>query len=143
MKDVVINIKGIQFVDGEEDSVEITMVGKMGERNGKTLLMYEESDQITGAKTTNTLKIKGEESVTIVKSGGELSRMEIEMGRRNTGHYSTGHGDLMLGVFGEKLVNELNDCGGRFFARYTLDINSNLISRNELEISVQPANRRR
>ena len=46
----------------------------------------------------------------------------------------------MLGIFANKISNSLNDDGGKLNFSYTLDINSGLISENEIEINIKEAN---
>ena len=143
MKDVIIHIKGRQFVvdadAGEAEIVELTTVGKMGARGGKTFLTYAEDPTLYGAEVTTTLKITGNDSVIMQRSGGSDSRLQIERGQRSFSHYETGYGSLMVWVFGEQIQNHLDEMGGRLLMSYTIDVESNLISRNELEITVKPA----
>lgn len=138
MKDVWINIKGTQFVDDESDVIELTTLGKMGEKNGRIFLTYTEEREHMPAVIT-TLKISGENSVVMQKSGGDTSRLMIEKGQRNLSLYETGYGALTIGVFGEKIENRMNENGGQINMSYTIDANSSLLSRNELEITVKEA----
>ena len=46
---------------------------------------------------------------------------------------------MTVGVFGEEIENTLTENGGKLFMKYSLDINSGLISENEIEISVKAA----
>lgn len=136
MKNVLIKIKGTQTVGEQSDTVELTTVGKMGEKNGRVFITYSE-EQTEIPATLTTLKIAGEKSVTIQRSGGSTNRLFIEKGQRNLSLYETGYGVLTIGVFGEKIVNEINETGGRLTMSYTLDANSSLISRNKLEIHIK------
>lgn len=138
MKDVWINIKGTQFVDDESDVIELTTLGKMGEKNGRIFLTYTEEREHMPAVIT-TLKISGEKSVVMQKSGGDTSRLMIEKGQRNLSLYETGYGALTIGVFGEKIENRMNENGGQINMSYTIDANSSLLSRNKLEITVKEA----
>lgn len=137
LKNVIMVIRGTQTVEDMQDTVELTTVGKMGEKNGKTFLTYEEDED--GVSVVTTLKISGEESVTMQKSGGNTSRLMIEKGQRNISIYETGYGNLAIGVFGETIKNGLQQNGGVLEVSYTLDANSSLLSHNKLEISVKEA----
>lgn len=137
LKNVIMVIRGTQTVEDMQDTVELTTVGKMGEKNGKTFLTYEEDED--GVSVVTTLKISGEESVTMQKSGGNTSRLMIEKGQRNISIYETGYGNLAIGVFGETIKNDLQQNGGVLEVSYTLDANSSLLSHNKLEISVKEA----
>ena len=43
-----------------------------------------------------------------------------------------------MGVFGENLVNKLNDDGGILDITYTIDVEHRLVSKNNIKISVTP-----
>jgi hypothetical protein len=49
---------------------------------------------------------------------------------------------MMVGVFTSKVKSDLGDLGGKLEIYYTLDINSNLSSSNELLITVKEANQK-
>lgn len=140
MKDVIIDIKGTQEVDGESDVVEVTTVGKMNVIAGKTYLKYDDS-ATTGVKGVScVIKIDPEDnSVVMSRSGALNSRMYIKRGQRHICHYETGQGTLTMGIFGEMIKNDINADGGELFMSYTLDANCQLLSRNKVEITVKQA----
>ena len=52
-------------------------------------------------------------------------------------HYIIPQGEMMVGVFGENIKNTLGETGGELFLSYTIDINMGLLSKNQVEISVE------
>lgn len=66
--------------------------------------------------------------------------MLLEKGKRHLFHYKTSFAEFMLGIFANKISNSLSDDGGKLNFSYTLDINSGLISENEIEINIKEAN---
>ncbi len=140
MQDVIIDIKGTQEVDGDEDVIELTTVGKMNVIGGKTYLRYNDS-VATGVEGVNcVIKIDPKDnSVVMSRSGALNSRMYIKKGQRHICHYETGQGVLTLGVFGETVQENISDKGGSLYMSYTLDINYGMISRNKVEINVKQA----
>ena len=140
MKDVIIDIKGIQEVDGEEDIVEVTTVGKMNTIAGKTYLKYDDSVATGMEGVSCVIKIDPEDdSVMMSRSGALNSRMYIKSGQRHICHYETGHGTITMGIIGEVIKNGLNADGGELYMSYTLDANCQLLSRNKVEITVKQA----
>lgn len=137
VKDVLIKIKGTNEANGEKNTVELKTVGKMGKREGKTYLIYDESESIGTKGVKTTLKIDGQSQVVLQRTGALTSRLIIENGMRHNCCYSTVQGDIQVGVFGEKITSSLKDNGGNLYMRYTVDVNMGLISRNEIEISVK------
>ena len=88
MKDVLIDIKGIQNVDGEDDITELTTVGKMDVIAGKTYLRYEDrtGDSDEGISCLIKLDPK-DDSIIMQRSGSFNSRMYIKKGQRHICHY--------------------------------------------------------
>ena len=140
MKDVLIKITGTQGLDGDTDSVELTTVGKMGIKEGQFLLSYDESEMLGVKGIKTTLMVKNENTVILKRSGGYASRLIVQEGARNSCFYSTPHGDLVIGIFGESVSHNLTEDGGTLNMSYTIDSNLQLISKNTVEISVKGVN---
>lgn len=140
MKDVIIDIKGTQEVDGEQDTVEITTVGKMNRIGSKTYLRYDDSTATGMDGVSCLIKVDPEDDSVIMQRSGALnSRMYIKKGERHICHYETGQGVLTLGIFGESVQYGLSEKGGSLSMSYTLDVNYGMVSRNSVEIIVKQA----
>ncbi|MDD4698756.1 MAG: DUF1934 domain-containing protein [Oscillospiraceae bacterium] len=137
MKDVVISVKGIQQVNGQDDVVEMKTVGQMDKINGKIYLRYDDSVMLGVEGIKTTVKVQGNDMVVLQRSGRLQSRLMIERGQRHLCHYGTEHGDITIGVFGQSIINDLNEFGGELSMSYTIDINSSMVSRNEVKITVK------
>lgn len=138
MKDVLIDIKGTQSIDGDSDVVELTTVGKMNIIGGKTYLKYEDCTSSENDGISCLIKIDHKDnSVIMQRSGAFNSRMYIKKGQRHTCHYETVGGTLTMGIFGENVKDEMTANGGRLFMSYTIDVNYGMLSRNSVEIKVK------
>lgn len=138
IKDVVISIKGIQGLDGEQDTVELTTDGQYGIKDEQFYISYEEGKLLdSGDEVKTQLFIKNNDSVVLQRSGSIKSRMLIVKGERNTCYYSTPMGELIIGIFGEEIQHSLNDKGGKLTLKYTIDSNLQIVSRNEVNITVR------
>lgn len=138
MKDVLIDIKGTQSVDGSDDVIELTTVGKMNIIGGKTYLKYDDCTSSDGEGISCLIKIDHKDnSVIMQRSGVFNSRMYIKKGQRHTCHYETVGGTLTMGIFGENIKDEITPDGGRLFMSYTIDVNYGMLSRNSVEIKVK------
>lgn len=140
MTDVIIDIKGIQEVDGEEDVVSVTTVGKMDVIGGKTYLRYDDSTATGTEGVSCLIKIDREDNSVVMSRSGVLnSRMYVKKGQRHICHYQTEQGVLTMGIFGESVQENINENGGSLFMSYTLDVNYGMVSRNKVEINVKQA----
>ena len=137
MKEVLIRITGTQGIDDDTDSVELTTVGRLGVKDGQFLITYDESEMmgVKGIKTS--LMIKEDNTVVLKRTGAYQSRLIVQQGVRNSCFYSTPHGDLFIGIFGECVEHNLSGGGGTINMSYTIDSNLQLISRNTVKINIK------
>jgi uncharacterized beta-barrel protein YwiB (DUF1934 family) len=140
--DALISIKGIVVSDnGPPDVIELVTSGRYYTKDGKRYISYLESEENGLPDVKTTLKIEGEDSVTLIRSGAAQSRLIIAKGQRQLCHYGTDFGSLMVGISGCHIRSSLDDVGGELSFNYTLDVNSSTVSRNEVSISVREANK--
>lgn len=141
IKDVIIDIKTEQTVDGDTDLIEFTTDGRFGFNEGSYFISYDESEllEVEGEVKT-TVFIKPDNSVVLQRKGAYNSKMVIEKGIRNNCFYATPMGELALGVFGEKVKANLTDNGGTVCMNYSIDANMQLLSQNQVKISIKEVN---
>ncbi|MBR7132687.1 MAG: DUF1934 domain-containing protein [Clostridia bacterium] len=138
IKDVLIEIKGTQGIDGDFDTIEFVTDGRFGIKNGRYYITYDEGAMFdTGDKVKTAIYIKSEDSVVLQRTGTVTSRMLVEKGKRNSCFYNTPVGEMVIGIFGESIENNLNDFGGEIKLKYTIDSDLRLISRNEVNINIR------
>ena len=136
-KDVLIEIKGIQNIDGEKDVIELFTCGKFYLKNRKYYISYSESES-TGFKDSDTLlKVDGDHTVTMTRTGNTSSHLVIEKGRRHQCHYDTGYGMITVGISGDSIISDLSENGGKLDFSYSMDINSALTSENRVIITIK------
>lgn len=140
-EDYSISITGRQFYPGEEgiDPGEITLrtTGTYTQRGGVRFIAYKEYDE-SDPKLARTSVLKLEPGKLTMMRGGTATRLILEEGKRHLCLYDTGYGTLSVGVFTSSLRSSLDKQGGKLDVKYTLDIDSNLSSRNEIQIKVEP-----
>lgn len=141
MNDVIISIKSTQGLGDDTNSIEFTTLGQIAEKNGKIYLFYNEGENFESDNVKTTIKIDSENTVSLKRSGDVQSRLQIQKGKRINCFYSIPQGELVLGIYGENVINELSTSGGRLIMNYTVDVENDLISRNCVEIIVKEVNR--
>ena len=135
----LISILGKQYMDGDQGEIQLTTLGSYVHKGGNRYIMYREYDQEKKKKTTSILKVESDNKVTLIRNGGQNSRLVLEKGQRHMCYYDTGYGSMMIGVFANQIKNGLTDEGGALEVSYSLDINSDLTSFNEIFIEVKNA----
>ena len=141
IKDVVIKIITEQTVDSDTDQIEFTTDARYGFKDGSYFVSYDESRLLdVDGEVKTTLFVKPDNSIVFQRKGAYNSRMVIEKGIRNNCFYQTPHGELSLGIFGEKVFSKLDNNGGKISMKYTIDTGSQMLSRNKVNISIREVN---
>ena len=138
-EDYDINIIGRQDYTGLDEVGEISLntTGSYTAKGGTRFIAYKEYDaENPKVSCTSVLKVEPDK-VTMMRSG-TATRLILEKGRRHLRLYDTGYGMLTVGVFTSQLDSSLGEQGGRVDIKYTLDIDSNLSSSNEITVEVKP-----
>lgn len=135
----LISIRGRQKIDDENGEIELTTLGNYIKRGKSRYIVYQEyTSDDSSQKRTSVLKVD-DSRVTLMRGGADSTRLILESGKRHLCQYDTGYGNMMIGVFTSSVHSELDDMGGNLDVNYTLDINSNLSSTNEIHITVKEA----
>lgn len=134
-----INIVGRQKIDDDVGEVTLTTLGSYVTKGDTRFIVYKEYDpDRNNAATISVLKVDGGNTVTLMRGGGN-TRLILEKGKRHQCQYDTGFGALLVGVFTSEVDSRLHDKGGELAVNYTLDINADLSSINEILITIKEA----
>lgn len=136
-EDYTINIRGRQFYEEDTGEVTLSTTGSYSERNGVRFIAYKEYDE-DDPRLSHTAVLRVEPGKVTMIRAGSSTQLILEEGRRHLCHYDTGFGSLTVGVFTSELHTALDSQGGSLEIKYTLDIDSNLSSQNELHVEVIP-----
>ncbi len=141
MKDeYLITIQGTMEQDGESDSVELMTRGGFVKKNGKFFITYNETEATGYKGCTTTVKVEGSDKVSMTRFGAMPSQLVIEKGCRHVCHYDMGAGSLTLGVAADEISSKLTSKGGSVKFSYMLDVDSQRISKNIVNITVKSVN---
>ena len=139
--DFLITIKGTQIVDGESNDVEVMTVGSYETKNDKRYIIYKEYGKENDTPKTTIIKFENNDKVSIISPNNKHeSRLILEKDRRHLCHYETPMGGLMVGVSTHDIFSTLDDNGGILEVSYTLDFNTNEVSKNSFYINVKKNN---
>lgn len=137
IKDVIIDIKGIQGIDGESDTIEFTTDGRYGIKDGEFFISYDEGQMLGDGTEIKTSLIIKPDSVVLQRSGAIKSRMVIQKSARNTCFYSTPYCNMVIGIYGEEIKYDLSEKGGNLSLKYNIDSDLQLVSKNSVDIRVR------
>lgn len=138
----LLSVIGTQFIDGDADKVELKTVASYIKKNGNHYITYKEYDAENIRKNSHTtIKISSDNIITIIKGGDEHHNLTLEKGKRHKCEYITPFGNILLGVYTDKVNIALDDKGGEIEAEYSIDMNSKLASTNKLFLKLEEANK--
>lgn len=105
-KDVVIAIRGLQFMEGDsDDEIETLQRGQYYEKNGSRFLVFDEYMEGFKEPAKNVMRFKNNE-MTLTKRGLINVQLDFEEGKKNLTSYRTPFGVIMLGVDTRKVCVE-------------------------------------
>lgn len=137
-QEYIISIVGYQQVDGEENEIQLTTVGSYVNKDGNRYIIYSEYEEDNPSnRLTSVIKVEGDKKVTLIRNGEDRTRLVLEKGKRHQCFYNTGFGNMMVGVFTQRIDADLSDDGGQLEVSYSLDINSGLTSINQIFIDIK------
>ena len=137
-KDVLIRVKNLITSEDDTDRLEITTKGKLLDQGNKAFLTYKETDQNGYDGCSVLITVENEDSITISRSGDLRSQLVIQKGRRNLCSYSTPYGSTLLGITCLHVnTKRENGCLTEIDTAYELDVDSSLISKNQLFIKIK------
>ncbi|MGN0578350.1 MAG: DUF1934 domain-containing protein [Ruminiclostridium sp.] len=135
MRNVNVSILSKIRTDDGEDTTEFFTSGsyELGEKG--YILRYDESDGI-GYESCKVKITVTDKAILIERSGPAAASLTIEAGVKHHCVYGTPYGEFTMGINAYEVESELNDEGGRLRFRYSIDVNSDFISENEMHITI-------
>lgn len=137
MKKVLVKVKGTQGVDGESAVIELSTEGTLREFEGDYIITYCEDPTESGSKTKTQLTVQKSGTVILDRRGDLNSRLIITEGERNNCLYAIPQGSMTLGIYGKQVKSNLTASGGTVKMVYSIDMNLQPLSDNEVEILVE------
>lgn len=126
-KDVLVSISGLQIdtmdAHGDHEPIEVVTAANYFLRNGKHYVLYDELMEGTPGVIKNKIKINGDDSLEIIKSGITNAHMIFEKDKKSQTYYQTPMGQMLVGVNTKVLDVDVTDEKINIRIDYELDIN--------------------
>lgn len=131
-KQATVHIIGRQYMGGEPDITEISVLGTLSKGEKGYVIEYTDFENPDN-KTVISLS---DGTLLMTKFGEVATEMFFSLGARSNSDYVTPYGNISIGIYTEMLDSGLTMLGGKIFLKYNIDFNSGYAARNELEITV-------
>lgn len=135
MKNVNIFIKSSVSTENDHDESEFFTEGTLEQTADGIKLSYDENEQI-GFENSHVCVTASPEKIVIERTGAANSVLYIEKGKKHCCVYGTPYGDFTVGTHAYEITCGLDEDGGTLEFKYSVDVNSEFISENELRLVV-------
>ncbi len=135
---VDLTIISIVKTDEGEDKIEFFTAGTYSCTAKGCRICYEETDGIGYEDCKVSIAVK-DGVITVERTGPAASSLTIEKNVKHHCIYGTPFGDFTMGINTYEIQDTLDEEGGRLYFKYSIDINNDFVSENEMEIRVIPS----
>ncbi len=113
-------------------------MGTFTEIGNKKYITYKEyDDENPGKYRLSVIKFEDTDFITLIKNDAHQSKLILEKGKRHHSPYYTEFGVLMVGIFTNSIDFYFSENAGELNIKYSIDINSNFVSTNEVTVKIQ------
>lgn len=142
-KDVLVSISGLQmagdYVESNDDEpIEVLSAGTYFFKDGTHYIFFEEVAEGIPGTTKTQIRLKGKESLEVMKKGLSNTHMVFEKNKNNRCYYKTPYGELNLGISTSQIMVDETEDNINIKAEYALDVNYEPLAECAIRINIQP-----
>lgn len=143
-KEVLLSIRGMHTDmlldngDEEDEAIEVIVPAVYFFKNGKHYILYDEVAEGMQGVTKNKIKIKGEQSLEIMKTGIVNAHMVFEKEKQIQTCYETPYGQMIVSTYTTGLSLEESEDQITMKVEYELTMNYQPVAECEIEMKVVP-----
>ncbi len=144
-KDVLVSISGLQMAvnemeNNDDEPIEIVSAGTYYFKGGTHYIFFEEVAEGISGVTKTQIRLKGKDTLEVMKKGISNMHMVFEKNKHNRCFYKTPLGELNLGIHTSKIVVDEKVDNINIRAEYVLDVNYEPLADCTIRINVKPMN---
>ncbi len=142
-KEVLVSISGLQMAVGDMDDqgdepIEIISAGTYFFKNGTHYLFFEEMAEGISGVTKTQIRLKGAETLEVIKKGLMNMHMVFEKNKNHRCFYRTPFGELNLGICTSQILVDESEKNINIRAEYALDVDCEPLAECTIRINVKP-----
>lgn len=145
-KDVLVSISGMHMgivstqPDEEDEPIEVVTPASYYCRNGKHYIIYDEVLEGMAGTVKNKIKITGDTSMEIMKSGETGTHMVFEKNRKNLTYYKTPYGQMLIGINTKNMRVNVSEDNVNVSVDYELDVNHEPLADCRIRMNITSKN---
>lgn len=141
-KDVLVSISGLHMdatadlPEEESEAIEVVSPANYFCRNGKHYVVYDEVTEGSSDVTKNRIKITGNDSLEIIKTGVTNTHMVFERNKTNLTYYQTPYGQMLVGINTKNMEITVTEQNIDVLVDYELDVNYEPLADCKIKINI-------
>ena len=145
-KDVLVSISGMHMgivspqPDEEAEPIEVVTPASYYCRNGKHYIIYDEVMEGMAGTVKNKIKITGDDSMEIMRSGGTGTHMVFEKNRKNLTYYKTPYGQMLIGINTKNMEVSVSEDKINVSVDYELDVDHEPLADCKIRMNITSKN---
>ena len=145
-KDVLVSISGMHMgitepqPDEGDEPIEVVTPASYYCRNGKHYIIYDEVMEGMAGTIRNKIKITGDASVEIMKSGVSRTHMVFETNKKNLTYYKTPYGQMLIGINTKNMKVSVSEDNIDVLVDYELDVNHEPLADCKIRMNITSKN---
>ena len=145
-KDVLVSISGMHMgitepqPDEGDEPIEVVTPASYYCRNGKHYIIYDEVMEGMAGTIRNKIKITGDASVEIMKSGVSGTHMVFEKNKKNLTYYKTPYGQMLIGINRKNMKVSVSEDNIDVLVDYELDVNHEPLADCKIRMNITSKN---
>lgn len=138
----MISVRSEQKTDEleEPEVLEFITSGCYAKNEKGCTISYDESE-LTGMDGTKTVLSVDNGLITVERHGYVTSQMIFEKGQKHLSLYDTPVGSLVVGINASEVDMKFDECGGRLFIGYSVEVDNVTATRNRFTVNVSGPDR--
>ena len=142
-KEVLVRLSGLQMAVNDTDNqgdepIEIISAGTYFFKNGTHYIFFEEMAEGIQGVTKTQIRLKGTETLEVIKKGISNMHMVFEKNKNHRCFYKTQSGELNLGICTSQIVTDESEENINIRVDYALDVNYEPLAECTIRINVKP-----
>ncbi len=136
-KNVLINVKGTQYLDDDKDVTELITTGSYYEKNNKEYILYEEVSDDSLQVTKNTLKLS-EDEVELIRHGESNVNIVFKAGVNWESYYMTPVGSMKMTFCTKEVdIDRSKDTSISIMIKYAIQFDYQTVAEYLMEIDIK------
>ena len=142
-KEVLVSISGLQMAvndmeNQDDEPIEVVSAGTYFFKGGTHYIFFEEVAEGVPGVTKTQIRLKGKETLEVIKKGVSNMQMVFEKNKNNRCFYKTPFGQLNLGICTSQILVDEEEDNINIRADYAMDVNYEPLADCVIRINIKP-----